>query len=108
MNQILTYQGLWISKERIAEFCRRWKVKEFAFFGSILRSDFGPGRDVDVLVSFAPGANWRFDNYMTMKEELEAMFDHSVDLVERHLVEQSTNYIRRKHILSNAETVYVG
>jgi predicted nucleotidyltransferase len=51
-----------IDKERLAEFCRRWKIKEFALFGSVLREDFGPESDVDVLVSFGHGGRISFDN----------------------------------------------
>jgi len=44
--------------DRIAEFCRRWKITELALFGSVLRDDFRPDSDVDVLVTFAPDAPW--------------------------------------------------
>lgn len=47
-----------IDREKIAEFCRRWKITEFALFGSVLREDFRPDSDVDVLVTFAPDAEW--------------------------------------------------
>jgi len=45
-----------IPKERIADFCRRWKITELALFGSVLREDFRADSDVDVLVTFAPDA----------------------------------------------------
>ena len=61
----------------------------------------------DVLVTFAPDAAWRFYDLIDMREGLERIFGRSVDLVERRLVETSENYIRRKHILSNLETIYV-
>jgi predicted nucleotidyltransferase len=107
MRENLHYHDIEISKEKVAAFCRRWKIKELSFFGSILRTDFRPESDIDVLVSFAPDTRWTFDDHMAMKEELEAMLGHPVDLVEKQLVEQSKNYIRRKHILSHAEAVYV-
>jgi predicted nucleotidyltransferase len=107
MSQVLNYHGLAISKDKIAEFCRRWKIIEFALFGSVLRDDFRPDSDIDVLVSFAPDASWRFYDLMSMQEELEAMFGRSVDLAEKRLVERSDNYIRRKHILNHMETIYV-
>lgn len=96
-----------ISQKAIADFCQRWKVVEFSFFGSILREDFAPESDIDVLVSFAPDADRTFEDHMAMKEELESILEHKVDLVEKRLVENSQNYIRRKHILSHAEPVYV-
>ncbi len=107
MSKTLSYHDLQIPEDRIADFCRRWKIREFALFGSVLREDFRPESDIDVLVSFAPDAAWRFYDLMDMKEELEAIFGRRVDLVEKRLVENSENYIRRKHILGNMETIYV-
>lgn len=101
------HPGIHVPKEKLADFCRRWKITEFSLFGSVLRDDFRPESDIDVLVTFAPDAAWRFYDLTDMREELEGMFGHSVDLVERRLVESSENYIRRKHILSNLETIYV-
>ena len=96
-----------IPRDRLAQFCRRWKISELSLFGSALREDFRPDSDVDLLVSFAPGVSWGFDDYLTMKEELEELLGRAVDLVERRLVETSENYIRRKHILSHLEPLYV-
>ena len=107
MSQRITYHGLKISTDKIADFCRRWKITEFYLFGSILRDDFRPDSDIDVLVTFAPDAAWRLDDLLDMKEELENMFGRRVDLVEKRLVESSENYIRRKHILTHLETIYV-
>ena len=107
MSQVLNFHGLAISRDKVAEFCCRWKITEFALFGSVLRDDFRPDSDIDVLVTFASGASWRFYDLISMKEQLEAMFGRPVDLVEKRLVERSENYIRRKHILDHMETVYV-
>jgi predicted nucleotidyltransferase len=107
MSQVINYHGLTISRDKIADFCRRWKITEFALFGSVLRDDFRPDSDIDVLVTFMPGASWRFYDLISMKEELENMFGRPVDLVETRLVERSENYIRREHILNHMETVYV-
>jgi hypothetical protein len=96
-----------IDRERIADFCRRWKITEFALFGSVLRDDFRPESDVDVLVSFAPDADWGLFDIVDMQEELKQIFGREVDLVERKAVEQSENYIRRRHILGSVEPVYV-
>lgn len=99
--------GVRIEREKIAECCRRWKITELALFGSVLRDDFRPGSDLDVLVTFAPDAKNRLDDLLEMKEELEALFGRPVDLVEKRLVETSPNYIRRQHILSHTETIFV-
>jgi predicted nucleotidyltransferase len=105
--EILNYHGVRFSQKRIEEFCRRWKIKELSLFGSVLRGDFHPKSDVDVLVRFEPDVRWYSDHLLEMKEELESLFKRSVDLVEKRLVEESPNYIRRKHILENMESIYV-
>ena len=99
-------EKLHVSKETIAEFCRKWKITEFALFGSVLRGDFRPDSDVDVLVTFSPDSDWGVEHLLDMNEELEALFGRAVDLLEKRLVEESRNYIRRKHILSHMEAVY--
>lgn len=96
-----------IPEDKIQEFCRRWKITEFSLFGSVLRDDFRPDSDVDVLVSFSPDAHWRYYHIIDMKDELREIFGREVDIVEKRLVEKSENYVRRNHILSNLETVYV-
>ena len=96
-----------IDNEKIAAFCRRWGVVEFAFFGSVLRDDFRPESDVDVLVRFAPSAKLSLFDLVRMEDELSELLGRKVDLVEREAVERGENYIRRKHILSNVEPVYV-
>jgi len=69
----------------------------------VLRDDFGPGSDVDVLVSFAPDAGWNLFDLVEMQEELKAIFGREVDLVER---DGLRNPFRRRSILSNMEIVY--
>ena len=95
-----------VPKDRVAAFCQKWKITELALFGSVLREDFRPDSDVDVLVTFSPDSDWGVDHLLDMKEELEALFGRAVDLVEKRLVEESRNYNRRKHILSHMESVY--
>jgi predicted nucleotidyltransferase len=96
-----------VPKDRIADFCRKWRVTEFSLFGSVLREDFRPDSDVDVLVSFAPDERLGVIELLNMEEELAELLGRQVDLVERKAVEQGENYIRRKHILATAEPVYV-
>lgn len=95
-----------VPKDQIVAFCQKWKITELALFGSVLREDFRPDSDVDVLVTFSPDSDWGVEHLLDMKEELEALFGRAVDLVEKRLVEESRNYIRRKHILSHMEAVY--
>jgi predicted nucleotidyltransferase len=95
-----------VPRAAIAEFCRRWQVTEFCLFGSVLRDDFRPDSDIDVLVRFAPEARHSMFDLMRMGAELTSMFGRKVDLVDRAVLEQSPNYIRRRHILESAESIY--
>lgn len=96
-----------VSKEKISEFCKKWKVKEFALFGSVLRDDFKPDSDIDVLVDFEQDSGRTLFDLVDMIDELKNIFGRDVDLLTRKAVERSRNYIRRKEILSSAEVVYV-
>ena len=96
-----------IDRKKIADFCRRWKITEFALFGSVLRDDFRSDSDVAVLVTFAPDAEWSLFDDVDMEEELSVIFGRKVDLISRRAVERSDNWIRRKAILSTAEPIYV-
>jgi len=68
------------SPEVIAEFCRRHRIRRLSLFGSILRKDFGPASDVDVLVEFEPGGVPGFFELVGMKEELSGILGREVDL----------------------------
>ena len=103
----LTSDRIAVPDEQVAAFCRQWQIVELALFGSVLRDDFGPESDVDVLVTFAPSARWSLLDLVRMEDELTALLGRPVDLVERAAVEQSENYIRRRHILQSLEPVYV-
>jgi predicted nucleotidyltransferase len=81
-------------------------VTEFGLFGSVLRDDFRRDSDIDVLVHFAPTAQHSVFDLMRMEAELTRLFGRKVDLVDRRVLEQSPNYIRRRHILESAEIVY--
>ena len=96
-----------IPYEAIAAFCRRWQITEFSLFGSVLRDDFRPDSDIDVLVTFAPDSRWGLFDLVRMEDELKDIFGRDVDLIEKTAVEQSENYIRRRQILSSYEPVYV-
>lgn len=96
-----------ISKEQIAEFCGRNHIRSLAFFGSVLRDDFRPDSDIDVLVEFEQGFKFGLTELVDIQEELSSLLGRKADLVERRAIEQSPNYIRRRHILNSLETVYV-
>ncbi len=92
-----------IPRKKITEFCKRWSVTEFAMFGSVLRDDFRPDSDIDVLVSIDPRAHIGLFELADMKIELQNMFKRPVDLVEK---EGLRNPYRRKEILRTAQVVY--
>jgi predicted nucleotidyltransferase len=92
-----------IPRDKIEEFCRRRRVREFALFGSVTRGQVRPGSDVDVLVTFAPDAGWSLFDLVEMQEELKLMFGREVHLVER---DGLRNPFRRHEILRSMEVVY--
>src|SRR5687768_16009186 len=92
-----------IDKDKLRDFCRRWKITEFALFGSVTRpEEFRADSDVDVLARFAPDAPWTLFEWVTMEDELAEIFGRPVDLVEREAVEQGDNPFRQRSILSSA------
>ncbi len=89
--------------DALRTFCKRWKVRELAVFGSVLRGDFSPTSDVDVLVSFEAGAPISAFDLVDMRDELRQLFGHEVDLVEK---EALLNPFRRREILRTARVLY--
>ncbi len=92
-----------IDEERIGAFCRKWKISEFSLFGSVLREDFGPESDVDVLITFEPDVPWSLYEWVDMIEELKVMFGRGVDLVSKRGLR---NPFRRHKILTTREVIY--
>lgn len=76
-------------------------------FGSVLGDEFRPDSDIDFLVSFAPDENWSLFDLVDMERELAAIVGRKVDLIEKVAIERSHNQLRRKEILSTAQTFYV-
>jgi hypothetical protein len=97
-----------IDDERIADFRRKWRIAGLSLFGSVLRRDFGPASDVDMLVDFASGAEWSLLDHMAMQEELSKILGRKVDLVSRRAVKKSDNWIRRREILDSAKPLRAG
>jgi predicted nucleotidyltransferase len=95
-----------IPGERLKEFCRRWKIAELRVFGSALREDFRPDSDLDLLARFAPDEDWSLLDHVAMEEELAGIVGRKVDLVSQHVIERSSNWIRRKAILDSAEPYF--
>jgi len=92
-----------IPTDQIKAFCRKWKVKELSLFGSVLRDDFGPDSDVDVLVEFRDDAEWSLFDWVDMIDDLKVIFGRDVDLVERGGLR---NPFRRHAILTTKRIIY--
>ena len=98
--------NLGVSEDAVRAFCQKWHVVELDLFGSALRSDFAPGSDVDLLVTYAEDAHPTLFDEGQMQEELEALFKRPVHFMTKRAVENSGNPIRRKAILESATPVY--
>ena len=95
-------RSLQLDRDRIADFCRRHRIRRLALFGSALRDDFGPDSDVDVLVEFEPGAAPGLA-FFSIQRELSDLLGRPVDL----LTPGSIRPAYRNEILNTAEDVYV-
>ena len=92
-----------IDHQRISAFCRRSRIRRLSFFGSVLRADFGPESDIDVLVEFAPGATVGYVAMARMEEELGRLLGRRVDL---RTPEELSRYFRGQ-VLAEAQEEYV-
>jgi uncharacterized protein len=91
--------------DAIRQYCRRWKIRELALFGSVLRPDLRPDSDVDVLVTFHADAEWGLLDHMQMQQDLATVLGRSVDLVSKRALERSANWVRREAILNTAQVI---
>ena len=93
---------LHIPAEELTDFCRRYKVRELALFGSMLGTNYGPDSDVDLLVSFEPEARVSFLTLARMQRELETLLGRSVDLVPK----DGLKPVIRDQVLATARVLY--
>lgn len=92
-----------IPDEVVESFCRKWKIKELALFGSVLRGDFRPDSDVDVLATFAADAGWSVFDHARMREELSSLLGREADVIETAGLR---NPFRRREILATRKVIY--
>jgi len=93
-----------LSREKIAEFCRRHQIRRLSLFGSATREDFGPDSDVDVLVEFDDSAQASLYDLVDMQDELSQILGkRSVDLATPSILR---NPFRRRTIVKDLETIY--
>lgn len=84
-EHLLRRLPLAIPFDQVAAFCRRHQIRRLALFGSVLREDFGPESDVDVLLEFAPGHVPGLA-FFAMQDELSHILGHPVDLNTAHFI----------------------
>lgn len=90
--------------EKLEAVCRQWKITELAVFGSVLRDDFGPESDVDVLVVFAHDAEWSYFDWPAIQADLSEIFGgRTIDLVERKSVK---NPFIRHEVITTRKVLY--
>ncbi|MCL4254332.1 MAG: nucleotidyltransferase domain-containing protein [Anaerolineae bacterium] len=106
MQHIIENLPIHIPYDQIAQFCQKWGVIEVALFGSVLRDDFSPDSDVDILLTFAPDAIYTLFDLVEMHHDLRDVVGRDVDIVDRRAMEQSHNYIRRNAILETYQVIY--
>jgi len=93
-----------IPQDKIADFCRRHHIRRLSLFGSVLRDDFGPESDVDVLVEFDPAHIPGLMRFVGMEMELSEILGRKVDL---NTPQDLSKYFRNK-VLAQAQVQYVG
>jgi predicted nucleotidyltransferase len=99
----IVQERLGVDAGRIEVFCRKWRVRELSLFGSVLRADFRPDSDVDLLVVFEPDDPWDLWDIIAMESELEQLFGRRVDLVEKRALK---NPFRRFDVLTTRQVLY--
>ena len=93
-----------LPREQIADFCRRHRIRWLALFGSVLRDDFRPDSDVDVLVEFEPDRRYTYFTLAEVEGEFSGLLGRKVDL---HVSKSLHPFLREK-VLGQAEALYVG
>jgi predicted nucleotidyltransferase len=101
-SSVISIPRLEVSTEQIADICRRYRISELSIFGSVLRDDFRPDSDIDVLVEFEPDVRIGFIGLGRLAQELEAAFGRRVDLGTKRSLREAL----RDEILASAQVLY--
>jgi len=99
---VVTFHDLELDQAKLQEFCRRHRIARLSLFGSVLREDFSPESDVDVLVEFLPGARVSLFDVGGMAAELTEMLGREVDL----RTAQDLSPYFRDDVLRTARPIY--
>ena len=96
------HENLRVPREAIADFCRRHHIRKLSLFGSVLRPDFSPRSDIDVLVEYEPGGVPGFA-FIDHQDELSVLLGRRVDLI----TPNGLSRLLRQQVLDEAEVMYV-
>lgn len=102
----MTAMDLGVSQEQIEQFCGRWKISRLAVFGSAVTGKLRSDSDIDLLVTFAPDADWTMFDHFAMEDELSRLFGREVDLVTVRALEENPNPAYRREIVGSARQIY--
>ena len=100
---MVTAADLGVSHEDLEALCVRWQIQRLSVFGSAARGELRPDSDVDLIVKFAEGERWSLWEFVSLKDELEALFGRPVDLLSKWPVE---NPFRRASIKRDLTVIY--
>jgi hypothetical protein len=103
VNREALLKRLGLDDERLAGFCRRWRIAEMSLFGSVLGEAFGPGSDVDVLVTFEQDAPWDLWDFARLEDEVALLLGRKADVVEASAMR---NPFFRSDVMRTREVVY--
>jgi predicted nucleotidyltransferase len=102
----MTTTDFGVSQEQIERFCRRWKIGRLSVFGSAAAGELRSDSDLDLLVTFAPDADWTMFDHYTMEDELCHLFGREVDLVSARALEENPNPAYHREIIGSARQIY--
>jgi uncharacterized protein len=97
---------LGVSTTTLIDFCHRWHITEVALFGSVLRDDFSPESDIDLMVSFDLTLRRGLTETIEIQSQLQQLLGREVDLIIRKALERSENIPRRDRIINSAQVIY--
>ena len=95
-----------VDPRRLARLCKKHHIKRLSLFGSVVRDDFGPQSDVDVLYEREAGHRETLKSFTEANAALADLFGRRVDFIDRSLIENSKNPHRRQSILEDERVVY--
>ena len=90
-----------ITREQISEFCEKYHLASFAFFGSAVRGTLKTDSDIDIMITYDPDTPHTYSGYLEMIHELEEIFGRKVDLADRDQIAKTPNYLRRIGMMEN-------